>query len=279
MGIKIVSDNCCDLPPEILEQYGIKLINMLVRFGDNEFQPGELSNADFYKKMGRSKVLPQTSQPATEEIITVYGSLLEDGSEVIGIHMSSGLSGTLQNVQMVQEMFKKPGLHIVDSGKASMGLGIMVLEAARLVQKGAGVPAILDRIQEMRSSVQCIFSVQNLEYLISGGRISKGKGLVAGVLDIKPILCINDEGFIVPYDKARGHRSAMKKVLDIMEKRGVNLSDQTVGISHAACLEDAEYLKENMHDRFGVKEVVIGEVGPVIGSHVGPGTFSIFFES
>ncbi len=279
MGIKIVSDNCCDLPPEILAQYDIKLINMLVRFGDREFQPGELSTEEFYKKMADSPVLPQTCQPTIEEIMQVYGSLLEDDNEVIGIHMSSGLSGTVQSVQMVGEMFQKPGLHIIDSGKASIGLGLMALEAARLAQKGAGVPVILDRIQEMRSKVQCVFSVQNLEYLISGGRISKGKGLVAGVLDIKPILWINDNGFIVPYDKARGNRSALRKVLNIMEKRGGDLSNQTVGISHAANPEDAEYLKNCMQERFGVKEIVIGEIGPVIGSHVGAGTYSIFFES
>ncbi|MGE5544314.1 MAG: DegV family protein [Bacillota bacterium] len=280
MGIKIVSDNCCDLPPEILKKYDIKLIHMLVRFGENECKPGELSTDEFYNKMTRSSVLPQTSQPAVEEIMQVYGSLLEEEStEVIGIHMSSGLSGTVQSVQMVQEMFQQQRLHIIDSGKASMGLGLMVLEAARLAEKGEDVAFILNRLKEMKSKVQCIFSVQNLEYLISGGRISKGKGLVAGVLDIKPILCINNEGFIVPYDKARGHRAALKKVLDIMDKLGNNLSTQTVGISHAAAIEDAMYLKENMEERFGVKEVIIGDIGPVIGSHVGPGTFSIFFES
>jgi len=280
MGIKIVSDNCCDLPPEILKKYDIRLVNMLVRFGDNEIKPGEMSIDEFYAKMARSPVLPQTSQPAVEEIMQVYGSLIEEeGTEVVGIHMSSGLSGTLHSAQMVQEMFQQPRLHIIDSKKASMGLGIMVLEAARLAERGEDIEVVLNRIQEMKSRVRCIFSVQNLEYLISGGRISKGKGLVAGVLDIKPVLCINDEGFIVPYDKARGHRAALKKVLDIMEKLGNNLSAQTVGISHSAAIEDAMYLKESMEKRFGVKEVIIGDIGPVIGSHVGPGTFSIFFES
>ena len=279
-GIKIVSDNCCDLPPEILRRYGIKQIHMLVRFGDQEIKPGEMSNDEFYKKMANSPILPKTSQPVTEEIIQVYSSLLEErDTEVIGIHMSSDLSGTVQSVQMVKEMLQEPRLHIIDSLKASMGLGLMVLEAARLAEKGAEASTILNRLEEMRSSVQCIFSVQNLEYLISGGRISKGKGLIAGVLNIKPILCIDDNGFIIPYEKARGHRAALKKVLDIMGDLGNNLSGQTVGISHAVALEDAMYLKENMEQRFGVKEVVIGEIGPVIGSHVGPGTFSIFFES
>ncbi|MGI6514955.1 MAG: DegV family protein [Syntrophomonadales bacterium] len=279
-SLKIVSDNCCDLPPEILRKYDIKQINMLVRFGDREIKPGEMNNDEFYRNMASSPVLPQTSQPVVEEIIRVYSSLLEEkDTEVIGIHMSSGLSGTVQSVQMVQEMLQQPRLHIIDSLKASMGLGLMVLEAARLADKGAGASTILSRLEEMKSSVRCIFSVQNLEYLISGGRISKGKGLIAGVLNIKPILCIDDTGFIIPYDKARGHRAALKKVLDIMGELGSNLNGQTVGISHAAALDDAIYLKENMEERFGVKEVVIGEIGPVIGSHVGPGTFSIFFES
>lgn len=279
MGIKIVSDSCCDLPPEIIKKYDIKLTNLLVRFGEQEFKAGEMSADEFYAKMMKSPVLPQTSQPAVEEITQVYGSLVEEGNEVIGIHMSSGLSGTVQGVQMVQEMLQQPKIHIIDSCKASLGFGIMVLEAARLAEKGEDVKAILNRLQEMKSRVQCIFSVQNIEYLVRGGRISKGKGLVAGVLDIKPVLCINNEGFIVPYEKARGHRAAMKKTLDIMEKLGVNLSAQTVGICHAVAIEDALYLKENMEERFGVKEVVIGEIGPIIGSHVGPGTFGVFFES
>ncbi len=280
MGIKIVSDSCCDLPPEILKKYDIQLINLLVRFGDREFQPGEMSIDEFYAKMAKSPVLPQTSQPPVEEIMRVYGGLLEEEeNEVIGIHTSSGLSGTLQSVQMVRGMLEQPRLHVIDSCKASIGLGLMVLEAARLAEEGKDVGTILDRLQEMKSKVHCIFSVQNLEYLISGGRISKGKGLVAGVLDIKPILCINEGGFIVPYDKARGHRAALKKVLDIMEKLGVDLHAQTVGVCHSDVIKDAIYLKENMEQRFGVKEVIVGDIGPVIGSHVGPGTFGIFFES
>ena len=212
-----------------------------------------MNNDEFYRNMASSPVLPQTSQPVAEEIIRFTVLAGRKDTEVIGIHMSSGLSGTVQSVQMVQEMLQQPRLHIIDSLKASMGLGLMVLEAARLADKGAGASTILSRLEEMKSSVRCIFSVQNLEYLISGGRISKGKGLIAGVLNIKPILCIDDTGFIIPYDKARDTAPPWKRSW-ISWGNWSNLNGQTVGISHAAALMML-YLKENMEERFGVKRL------------------------
>ena len=130
----------------------------------------------------------------------------------------------------------------------------------------------------MQQQLQCIFCVGNLEYLIKGGRVSKAKGLIAEVLDIKPILYMDEEGCIMPLDKARGYKGSLKKLLTIMEKMGRNLSSQTVGICHSASPETAAYLAEEIRKQFVVKEVIIGEVGPVIGSHVGKGTVSVFFE-
>lgn len=279
MAIKIVTDNCCDLPLEIIKDYDIRIVNLLVRFGDREYKPGELTTDDFYEKMTTEKVLPQTSQPSTEEMMQTYNEALQDGSEVIGIHFTSQLSGTLQSAQVVTQNLENDRLHIFDSRKASLGQGIMVLEAARMARNGEPVSSIMQTLEDMRENMQCIFSVQNLKYLISGGRISKGKGLIAGALDIKPILAFDEEGRIVPYDKVRGHRAALKKLLDIMEERGVDLSAQTVGISHASSINDAEFLRDSIMERFGPKEIVIGDIGPVIGSHVGPGTFSVFFQS
>ncbi len=279
MARKLVTDNCCDLPLEIIKDYDIRIVNLLVRFGDREYKPGELTTDDFYEKMTTEKVLPQTSQPSTEEMMQTYNEALQDGSEVIGIHFTSQLSGTLQSAQVVTQNLENDRLHIFDSRKASLGQGIMVLEAARMARNGEPVSSIMQTLEDMRENMQCIFSVQNLKYLISGGRISKGKGLIAGALDIKPILAFDEEGRIVPYDKVRGHRAALKKLLDIMEERGVDLSAQTVGISHASSINDAEFLRDSIMERFGPKEIVIGDIGPVIGSHVGPGTFSVFFQS
>lgn len=278
MGIKIVSDNCCDLPVELLEQYGIQLAHLTVSFGDRVYKPGELSNEAFYQKMKSSPILPCTSQPAVEDIHRVYSEALADGSDVIAIHMSSGLSGTYQGGILAANTLENPRLHVFDSRKASVGMGLLVVEAARMAERGASVESILQRLAEMQKRMQCIFVVGKLECLIKGGRISRAKGVVAEVLDIKPVLHMDDDGYIMPYDKARGMKGSQHKLISIMEKNGFDLAHQTIGICHSAIPDIADHLSKAIQDKFGVQEVIIGEIGPVIGSHVGDGTFSVFFE-
>ncbi|MGE5403776.1 MAG: DegV family protein, partial [Candidatus Saccharibacteria bacterium] len=274
-----IADNCCDLPEDILKQYNIKLVHALVRFGDYEYPPGKPSIADFYEIMKSSSIMPTTSQPSPEEMKEVFTSSLEDGSEVIAIHMSSGISGTYQGSVLVKDLIDNPRLHLVDSKKASLGMGLLVLEAAKMANRGEQAGAILSRLADMQNRLQCIFFVGNLEYLIKGGRISRAKGLVAGILDIKPILRFDTDGYIVAYEKVRGHKAALHRLMEITEKMGVNLTQQTMGVVHSACTDDAEYLRKALEDKFSPSEIIMSEIGPVVGSHVGPGSFSVFFES
>lgn len=278
MGIRIVSDNCCDLPAEILRKYDIRLAHLQVRFGDNVYPPGEPTVDEFYKILAESGVLPATSQPTVENITKVYTEALADGSEVIAIHMSSALSGTYQTGVMVQNTLNNPRLHVFDSLRASLGIGLMVVEAAKMAQRGESVAAIMERLTGMRKTIQCIFVVGNLDSLIRGGRLSKAKGKIAQVFDIKPILYMDDEGFLMPYDKARGLKGAQRKQIDIMEHIGRSLERQTVGINHSAVPEIAEALCQTIKERFAVEEVIVNQIGPIIGSHVGAGTFSVYFE-
>lgn len=278
MTIKIITDNCCDLPPEIIERYNLGLVNMLVRLGDREYRPEDLSTHLFYKLMGRSTMLPKTTQPSLTKMIDTYQQALDDGSDVIAIHLSSGITGTVQTAHMIAKTINNPRLHIVDSKKASVGLGLLAVQAARMAENGSTISDILQRLQELQNTMQCIFLVGNLEYLVRGGRISRVKGLAAGLLDIKPILHFDEDGYIMPFEKVRGNKAALKRLLEIMEKTGYNLSNQVVGVNHSDCPSFGDYLSESIKDRFGVKEVIVGEIGPVIGSHVGPGTASVFFE-
>jgi len=278
VGIKIVSDNCCDLPKNLLEEYGINLAHLTVSFEDQVYSPKKINNGEFYSLMKSSPVLPHTSQPSVEDITRVYKRALEDGSEVIAIHMSSGLSGTYQGGLLAQKNLNNPRLHVFDSLKASVGMGLLVIAAARLAEQGNDVKSIMQRLEEMQTRMQCIFVVGSLECLIKGGRISRTKGLMADVLDIKPVLHMDEGGFIKPYDKARGLKGAQHKLIKIMEKNGAALANQTVGICHSLVPDIADYLSNTIKDKFGVKEVIVGEIGPVIGSHVGAGTFSVFFE-
>jgi DegV family protein with EDD domain len=279
MKVRIITDSCCDLPESILAEYDIKKTRLQVRFGDVCYQAEDLTNAEFYRKMAGSQVLPSTSQPTIEEMTRVYEEALADGSNVLAIHMSSSLSGTFQGGILTQKMINNGRLTVFDSRKASLGLGLMVIEAARMAVAGEDIKAIVERMEQMQRKMECIFAVGNLEYLIKGGRISRTKGLMAEVLDIKLILHINQEGKIEPYDKARGQKSCIRKLIGIMEQKADNLEKQTIGVVHANCPEVAEYIRNEIQHRFRVEEIIIGEIGPIIGSHTGAGTFSIFFES
>jgi len=279
LGIKIVSDNSCDLPQTLLEAYDIAVVPLRVRFGDEEIPPDNFDNASFYSRMQVSPFLPSTNQPSPGDFIAAYEKARNDNNEVISIHLSSGISGTVQSASLAVQMMGDSHIHVIDSLKASVGEGLMVLEAARLAQKGADVQFIKQRMEEMQHHLRCIFVVGNLEALIKGGRLSKTKALIAGTLGIKPVLHMEGKGRIVPFDRARGHAGAINKLLEVMGKMGHKLDTQTLGICHSSCLDDALYLQAKMRELFAAREVIIGEIGPVIGSHVGPGTFSVFFES
>ncbi len=278
MSIKIITDNCCDLPRELLDEYGITVVPLGVRFGDEIIPADKFDNRAFYARMEQSACLPSTNQPAPGDFLTEYNKAIENNQEVISIHLSSGISGTVQAATLAAGMVQQGEIHVVDTLKASVGQGLLVLEAARRAARGEKVADILKHMEEMKRHLRCIFVVGNLDALIKGGRLSRVKALVAVKLDIKPVLHMDPEGKIVPLDRARGHKGARKRLLEIMESLGSGLDRQTIGICHSACLEDAEYLQQTINDRFGSREIIIGEIGPVIGSHVGPGTFSVFFE-
>lgn len=279
LSIKIITDNCCDLPEEIINQYDIGVVPLRVRFGDEELPLSNFDNTAFYNRMKLSPVLPNTNQPLPGDFLAEYQQASAKQQEVISIHLSSGISGTVQAAHLAAQMLETQGVSVFDSLKASVGEGLLVLEAARMASAGADSKPVLERLEQMRCRMRCVFVVGNLDALIKGGRLTKTKALLANTLDIKPVLHMDEFGKIVPFSKARGHKGARKKLLEIMNSEAKDLSGQTVGICHSACLDDAEYLKQAIIQRFGVKEVIIGEIGPVIGSHVGAGTFSVFFEA
>lgn len=279
MGVKIITDNCCDLPVSIIQQYDIKVVHMLVSFGVKEYRPQELSTARFYEMMTRAAELPTTSQPTLEELLATYEECLADGSEAVAIHLSSGLSGTVQSARMAAEMIAGKGrVTVIDSLKASVGEGLLVLKAARMAREGLSRAEITREVLKLQESTRCVFTLNTLEYLVKGGRISRTKGLMGSVLDIKPILWVNPHGYIEPLDKVRGRRNALRRLISIVKEIGGDLEGQTVGVSHALCPEEAGAFQDVFVKEFGAGEVVVGEIGPVIGSHVGPGTLAVFFS-
>ncbi|MCR4400587.1 MAG: DegV family protein, partial [Syntrophomonadaceae bacterium] len=234
MPVRIISDNCCDLPGPLLEEYGISLVHMPVYAGQSEWDPAGLDAHAFYRWMKSSPVLPTTSQPPLEEMIRCYREALDGGGEAVAIHLSSGMTGTVQTAELARAQLPDPQrLVVIDSLKASLGQGLLVLHAARLARQGLAAGQVVAEVLALRQRMRCFFTLDTLEYLLKGGRVTRSQALMGNVLDIKPILHVNPQGVIEPYERARGRRGALRRLLQVVQREAGQLQGQTVAVSHA----------------------------------------------
>ncbi len=276
--IKVITDSTADLPKDIAQQFEITILPMTTSFNGVDYRDGiDLTNAEFYTLLANSPELPHTSQHSPQFLADAYREAMADGSSVLAIHLSSGLSGTVQNAYLAKELLNNPpGLCVFDSLSASLGQGLLAYRAAELAQAGLSLDETAAKVTDLRGRMRANFVVNTLKYLLKGGRVNRLQATVGSVLDIKPILKISQQGLLDQVDKTRGRKAALRRLMAIVEEQG-DLSQQIVGISHALCPEDAEQIKETLLERFGAKKVIVGEIGAVIGTHVGPGTLAIFF--
>lgn len=284
MGIKILCDSASDLSEDLLNEYNIDRLSLLVIKGEEEYFDGvTISPKDVYDGMKHGEIFKTSQVPPNsfEEKFEEYG---KNQDSVIYLAISSELSGTHQGAVFVKEKIKEEypelDLTIIDTKSASMGLGLIVLEAAKLAKQGKSKEEILEKVEFYLDNIQHVFTVDNLEYLFRGGRVTKTQVLVGGLLNIKPVLNM-ENGKLVPLDKIRGKNKVYKALLDLVDERTkeADLSRQVIAISHADDLENALKLKSMISDRFGAKEFLIGDIGATIGAHVGPGTLALFFLS
>ncbi len=276
----VITDSASDLDRMDCESRGIIMVPMAVTFGQQAYYDGvDLSREEFYKLLTSTKETPRTSQPAPAAFVEAYRQGLERAGHLVVICLSSGLSATYESALLAKEqMDAKDRITVIDSRSASMGQGLMAIEAAELAEAGEEPAAVAAHVMEMRHRLAAIFTLDTLEFLVRGGRLNKAEGLVGSLLKIKPILQLNDEGRIVPREKVRGRQQAVKRLLEIMGQEGRDLSGQRVSLSHARSAEEAQELARLMKERFGAREVVLGEISATIGTHVGPGCLAIFFR-
>lgn len=275
--IKIVTDSGCDLERDYANELGVHVIPLTVFFDDEEYYDRvTISTAEFYEKLRNFKGMPKTSQINPARFIDEFKKLLDEGYHIIYISLSSGISGTYQSALIAKDELNSEDIDIVDSKGASVGFGLIVREAALMNKNGRTREEILDRVIYMRDRMEYIFAVGNLEMLKRGGRISSSKAVIGNLLNIKPILQF-DDGKIVPYDKVRGEKAIIKKMIETMKERGFEIEKQVIGLNYSRNYDFCMQIKEEIEKTFGVKEFVISEIGPVIGSHVGEGTNSVFF--
>ncbi|PFE29709.1 fatty acid-binding protein DegV [Bacillus anthracis] len=281
MGVKIITDSAADLPVELLQAYNIDLIPLRVYDeAETEYLDGvTLESVTLLQKM-REGAVYRTSLPSLETFQEKFVSYAKEGSPCIYLAFSSELSGTYQSSVLIKEEVKETyanlDLEIIDTKCASLGQGLVVLEAAKMAKDGASKEDILKRVDFLMNHMEHIFTVADLQYLVRGGRLSKVAGFIGGLLNIKPILNV-EEGKLVPLEKVRGKKKVLGRIVDIMEERGKELKGQTIGITHGDDLETAEALKALITERFGCEVFIVNTIGAAIGAHTGPGVITVFF--
>jgi len=269
--IALVTDSTSDLPEEIKGKYDIHTVSLKVRFEDQEYADGELTSDEFYRRLKREEKLPVTSQPSPQDFSTLYRRLLGDYQEIISIHLSSGLSGTLNAASIAREEFKGK-IHIVDSKTISLGLGLMVLEAAKRIREGLEIPQILERLSNTRENIETLFTLNTLEYLQKGGRIGKVQSFMGSLLNIKPIIRVGNDGIYHSYGQVRGQRKSIDAIAQAFQKLSKGRKKIRLVVAHGAEKAMGLHLKEVLENALQLKTGIFTQVGPVIGVHTGPGT-------
>jgi DegV family protein with EDD domain len=275
--IRIATDSTADLPAALLREYDIAVIPLKVIFGEKVYRENvDLSTQEFYEKLATSDKLPATSQPSPGEFQEFYEELTKDGSAVISIHISSLMSGTCQSAGIARGTFPERDITIIDSKLVTGALGIVVLEAARAARAGKSKEEIIAIIHTMIKNVHTYFVVDTLEYLEKGGRIGKATAFLGAMLNIKPVLTIQD-GQIAPFEKIRGKGKALDRIVELTKEYVEQHGSLRSMLMHANALEEAVKFHEKVSMELKCPEIIIADMGAVVGTHAGPGTIAFFF--
>ncbi len=283
--VRIVTDSTSDLPPEVARANGIHVVPVLVLFGDRVYRDGvDLKAKEFYELLEKGPAHPRTNPTPKADFLDAYRSLAPR-KDIVSLHISEKLSQTVVHARQaaeegLPEYQKQRGetervvLRVVDTRQASLGLGLMTLFASRMARRGIEPDAIVERIEAMRDRVHVLFVVDTLEYLARGGRIGKARALLGNLLGIKPILGVVD-GEIVSVDKVRGGRAAHPKLIELFKERVNPQQPVMAAIAHAKAPVWADRLRGLVEKTFQAREILMGEMGPVVAANAGPGTVGV----
>ena len=281
---QILTDSTTDITPEMIRDLDIQVIPLSYTIEGRTYHNipggGEMSDREFYAKL-RGGQMSATTQINVESFITQFTPLLEMGKDILYLAFSSGLSGTYQSAVVAKKelegKFPQRRVEVFDTLCASMGEGLLVWHAATRKKDGDSMDEVLDWLRRNVLNLCHWFTVDDLNHLKRGGRVSAATALVGTALGIKPVLHVDDEGHLINVAKARGRRASLDALVRHMEETAIDPETQTVFISHGDCLEDAKYVERQVRERMGVKKVYVNFIGPVIGAHSGPGTVALFF--
>ena len=280
----ILTDSSADLGPDLIDQYGIQVLPLSFTIRGLTYQDfpdhRDMDPRVFYDLLRKEEVAT-TAAVNVAQYIQALEPLLQEGHDVLILAFSSGLSMTYNAstmaVEELRDKYPDRKLYTVDTLCASLGQGLLVWMAAREREKGKSIEEVRDWVVSHKLNICHQFTVDDLHFLKRSGRISATTAVVGSMLQIKPVLHVDNDGHLVNIGKARGRHGSLKALVDRMEQTAIDPREQTVFISHGDCLEDAELVAQMVKDRFGVQNVYINYVGPVIGAHSGPGTLALFY--
>ena len=275
-NVKIVTDSTVDIDQSIIDELDIKIVPLSITIdGKSYIDRFGIKPDEFMNKMKESKELPKSSQPAVGTFVETYDDLGKDGSRILSIHMTGGMSGTVASAESASKI-SEADVTVVDSRFISFALSFQVMEAARMAKEGKSVEEILNRLDAVRENTDLFIMVDTLDNLVKGGRIGRGKALIGSLLSIKPIASLAD-GVYTPVNKVRSHSQVIKYYTKKFKEDIAGKTVKRVGIAHAGCQKLAETLKASLQEASGFQDVEIAFTTPVISTHTGPGALALMY--
>jgi DegV family protein with EDD domain len=273
MSVKIVTDSTSDLPKGLARELGITVVPLNVHFNLDTFQDGVDMQADqFYQRLLTSPVLPKTSAPAPGVFKQCYQALARESGEIVSIHISSKLSGTCEAALAARKDIDAAcRIEVIDSKSVTMGLGLLVIAAARAAQKGASLEEVVALVRDSIGKVFVAGAPDTLEFLQKGGRLGKAQAWLGSILNIKPIISL-ENGEVVPLERVRTHTKAMARMYELMEER---LPAESIALLYSTDGQAAQQLADRLQSAFPRQQVYLAQFGPVLGTYLGPNSLGV----
>ena len=273
MTIKIVTDSAADLPSILTEELDITVVPVYLRFGEEVYRDRvDISEDEFYQRLLHDPVHPNTTQPSPQDFASVYDKLSQEADGIISIHITSKLSGTYNSAVQGKKMVRnRCPIEIVDSQTISIAVGLIVIQASKMVKSGMSLQQIVNELGKIIPNVHLLILFDTLKYLVKGGRIGKAKGLVGSVLSVKPLLTVRD-GELMPSGQVRTRSKGIVRLLDFV-KHATEIQD--LAILHSTTPDEAQALIESTSSIFPKERTILARLGPALGVHGGPGILAI----
>lgn len=280
----IMTDSCCDLTAQMADELGLVVLPLSLLIGEDTYRNyldgRDIGFKEFYDRV-RGGAMPSTSAVSVGDFEDAMRPILSEGKDILYLAFSSALSTTYQSAVIASEELKQEfpdaKIYTVDSKAASLGQGLYVYLCAQQKLAGKSIDEVYAYAEDVKLKICHWFTVDDLNHLKRGGRVSAATALVGTMLSIKPVLHVDNEGRLISVSKARGRKASLLALVDQMEKSAVDPKDQTVFISHGDCEEDVNFVADEIRRRFGTETIHVNYVGPVIGSHTGAGVVALFF--